>query len=77
MFRIVIAALIIYAIYRLWKRAGARPRATTAAPTRAGSGEMIACSACGTFVLAEEALYQENKAYCCAACTQRTKEEAS
>ncbi len=76
MLRIALVALIVYVIYRLWKRAGARPRATDA-PSQAGSGEMIACSACGTFVLAEEALYHRNQAYCCAACTQRTKEEAS
>lgn len=67
MIRLAIAALLIYAIWRLWKRAGNRGRQTTARKNLS-AGEMVPCDRCGTFVLGNEAIKSAGKIYCSEGC---------
>jgi len=67
MFRFIIAAVIIYTIYRLWKKAGRNSHATQSR-REVGSGEMTACSKCGTFVLISEAIVSNGSYYCSTEC---------
>jgi hypothetical protein len=66
MFRFIIAAVIIYTIYRLWKKAGRNRAAENKA--QIGPGEMTACSSCGTFVLISEAIVRSGAYYCSTKC---------
>lgn len=65
--RILIAALIVYVIWRLWRKAG-RPSATGGPEARLGAGEMVACDRCGTFVIKSEAISNGDHYYCSESC---------
>ena len=69
MFRLIIAAIIIYTIYRLWKKAGQSK--VKESKTQIGSGEMTACAKCGTFVLISEAIVSGGSYYCSTECLKK------
>lgn len=67
MFKLIIAALIIFGIWHLWKKAGRRS-GTKAAKKGELPGEMVSCARCGTFILRSEALTNGNDVYCSEGC---------
>jgi len=68
MIRIIIAALIIYAIWKLWEKAGARKRGENTSQKSISPGEMVPCDRCGTFVLGSEAIKNGGNVYCSEGC---------
>lgn len=67
MLRILVAIILIYIIWRLWKKAGQSGRAKTVKPLDK-PGEMVACSRCGTFVIKAEAIKNRGHYYCSESC---------
>jgi len=67
MIRVIIAAVIIYVLYKLWKRAGT-VRQATRTREQGGMSEMVACERCGTFILTSEAIYNSGHSYCSESC---------
>lgn len=68
MLRILIAALMIYALVMLLRSVARRVRP----PRRPGEigkpGEMVVCARCGTFVLEALAIENGGHWYCCESC---------
>ncbi len=73
MIRILIAIFLLYLLSRLFRLAfRARLRSRTPADSRGATpAEMVACAACGTFIISTEARRQGGKAYCSEQCADR------
>jgi len=71
MLRVIIAALLIYAVWAFWKRSTRRRRKTPAQPTPSSPAEMIACNRCGTFVLECESISRGGERFCCEGCAAK------
>ncbi len=67
MIRILFAAIIIYVIWRLWKKAGQKGKPSAKKVVEL-PGEMIACDRCGTFILGDEAIRSGGRIYCSEGC---------
>lgn len=64
--RFILIAVLAYVLYRLWKKAGRKPQASIKKSISAG--EMVACSRCGTFILASEAKQKNGDFFCSESC---------
>ena len=69
MFRLVIVGLVIYVLYRLWKKAGSGHKVTRLQEHGVMS-EMVACERCGTFILNSEVIYYNGHSYCSESCSK-------
>lgn len=77
MLRLFILALLIYGILVLWRKAGAKSGPRRNEPKNLSSGEMVACTCCGTFVLRNEAVNNNGHFYCSEVCRMKNKESKS
>jgi len=76
MMRLIAVAIIIWLIWRMWKKAfsiGGEKHQENRNDncndsTIGASGEMIACNKCGTFLLKSESIEKKGRFYCCEKC---------
>ena len=68
MLRIIIAAILIYAVWIFWKRASRTNRARRAEASLKAPAEMVACRRCGTFVLKSESVMRGDEYFCSTTC---------
>ena len=68
MLRIIIAAILIYAVWSFWKRASRTNRARRAEASLKAPAEMVACRRCGTFVLRTDSVIRGGECFCSAEC---------
>lgn len=70
MIRLAIIALIIYVIWRVIARTRIRVRHMAKSQEAITPGEMVSCAGCGTFVLKNEAMTSNGKAFCSRKCVE-------
>lgn len=74
MLRLFILALLIYGLLVLWRKAGSGINSNRSKMKNLASGEMVACSCCGTFVLKNDAINNGGHIYCSEGCRVKNKE---
>ena len=71
MFRLLLAALLIYFAYRYFSRIRELKRRRTDVQSRPVGGEMVSCARCGTFVVAAEAISKDGMLFCSEECRNK------
>lgn len=74
MLRWILIGIAAYVLYRFLR--GLRPLSPskqTAQPKFSKTGEMVACAACGTYILKENVVKRGGELYCSDACREKKK----
>lgn len=70
MMKFIFLAIVIYTIYKLFKKSSHRPvNNVTNEYEKIGTAEMVSCAKCGTFVLKTEAVFKSGSVYCSNNCS--------
>ena len=67
---LILTALLIYIGWSVYKKITSMQISIKQNKPKISSGEMIACKACGTYVLKDEAIQKQHYYYCSKSCSQ-------